>query len=439
MSQGKIACPPPEDAREPAFLRALQPEVVEMWILKHLGAGARLDDLRADYVRWKERDGCLVGYRVRLAYEGVPTEGYVTIRTAERHRVEDEAGRIEHRQGEVHDGLFTCALLPDEPVLLLAFPLDRVMPDLRRMVRASKVRSLLESLPEGWMPAGSRFSKSRSRCTLARYKPERRAVVRWDAAFLDTGGASVSTRTLWIRCYAEPLAVLNRAATDAARSSGVRTTRTLLVPHERLLVESHLDGAPWIAGTSSQDQSAARTLARLHLGRGPASLPIHGPLPELDRILCAVEDLARLRRELGATAAVIADTLARTVPAGSKAVFCHGDFHPGQVLIQDGDAGFCDFDRACLAPVAHDLATLYTHLLLADAGTADEHFAAFLEAYAQHAAVPEGTELAWWQACALVRAAIHPFRALRPDWPEKATEMLALAARICREKVETLV
>jgi len=432
--------PPPALAREPGFLRALELETVAALVQEHLGAGSTLCELRPDYVRWKESDGSLVGYRalVRCGDEEFAT--YVTARTAAPHRLADEADRLHHRADEDHAGLRAFAFLPGEDLLLLAFPIDRALNDLRRLVRASKLRNLVAAVCPGLIPDGFRISKSRSTCRIVRYKPERRAVLHWDLGLVDSNTPATSRRSLWVRCYAEAQASRTRTATDAAHAAGVACPRTLGQAHERLLLESHLDGRVWqpfgadATGASelAGSAAAAATLARLHGAALPAALPHHGPLAELDLVLRAAADLDRLAPDLGNLAHRLADRLAHEVPLASAPVLAHGDLHPEQVLLTVDGAGLVDFDRACIAPIALDLANLHAQCVAADLVRGAAVASRFAADYARHRPLPPARELSWWNACALIRSATTPFRALQRNWAVAALARLEHAAAALR-------
>ena len=430
MTSDRI-CPAPDSARDPGFLRALEMATVAELVQGALGAGAQLRELRPDYVRWKDHDGSLVGYRAIVEGPFGPSSTYVTARTAPAHRLHEEAERLHHRASEDYLGLHAFALLPGAEMLLLAFPIDRALNDLRRLVRASKLRNLVQAHCPALVPAGLRISKSRSSCDIVRYKPERRAVLHWNLGLVGPEETGEQRSSLWLRCYAEPTARRTQAATQAAADAGVVCPKTLAVVHDRLLMESHLAGELWrpFAPDASPTaiRGAAATLAKLHTAAQPASLPHHGPLAELDLVLRAAEDLERLGANLGQIAHQLADRLAHTVPLASEPVLAHGDLHSAQFLITAGGASLCDFDRACLAPSALDLANFRAHCIAADPEGGPAIAARFLSDYARHAALPGSRELSWWTACALVRSATTPFRNLRPEWPAEAAFLLRQA------------
>ncbi|MCA8977950.1 MAG: phosphotransferase [Planctomycetes bacterium] len=432
MSDSRI-CPPPESARDLGFLRGLELDTMLGLVQGRLAAGARVVELRPDYVRWKDRDGSLLGFRATLDGEDGVMSTYVTARTAAPERLANEAERLRQRTEERHRGLRGVRYLPEVDLLLLAFPIDRELRDLRRLVRTTRIRNLVQTHCPQLIPAGLRISKSRSRHDIVRYKPERRAVLHWDLGLVGSDDRELQRVSLWIRCHSEPHASRTRIATVAAAAAGVPCPTMLGSAHERLLLESHVDGEAWLPFSSRSQPdaaaAAAATLARLHDAELPTQLPGHGPLAELDRVFRAVEDLDALGAELGSAAHRIADRLARTVPPAAEPVLAHGDMHPGQVLLRPGSdtAGLCDFDRSCIAPAAFDLAAMLAHCLSADADNGEAVADRFLVEYRQRRRLPVQAELAWWNACALVCAAMSPFRGLRRDWPEAARRLLRRA------------
>ncbi|MCU0863439.1 MAG: phosphotransferase [Planctomycetes bacterium] len=422
-----LPIPMPGRGQDPALQQALDAEAIAALVQRHLLRSGELVALQPDYIRWKDLDGSLVGWRVTVRDDTGEHETYVTARTAPPHRLADEAGRLLHREEEDWAGLGAFSLSAAGDLLLLAFPIDRAMHDLRRLVRASKVRSLVTGTCPSVVPDGQRFSKSRSRFTLVRYKPERRAVLRWQLGTVDARGQRADGSTIWIRCHAEAQAPRTAVATAAAAAAGVRCPRTLGINHDRLMIESHLDGVPFAPAEHPRHLgAAAAAVARLHDSGAVSGLPLHGPVQELDLALRAAEDLGRLLPALQPRAEALADQLAARIPAAGPGVLAHGDLHPGQLLVADDDAALCDFDRACVAPVALDLATFRAHCERSDGARGATLAQAFATAYARHRELPAVDELDWWSASALLRGSVGPFRSLQHDWPQRC--QLALQA-----------
>ncbi|HEB54683.1 MAG TPA: aminoglycoside phosphotransferase family protein [bacterium] len=423
-------CPLPQGDVDDALRRAFDVEHIASVVRGTLCADAVLRTLQPAYVRFKGRDGSLVGFRSEIEHGGERHASYVTVRTAPPERLRTEFERIAHRADRVHLGVRGCALLAGDGLLLLAYPIDRIVRELRHMVRASKVRGLLLEHCPAWLPEGRRISKRHSSGAPVSYKPERRAVVCWQIGLMDDAGTFVRRQPVWLRLHAAEQAPRTRLATDAVRLGGVSAPRCLAVPHPRLMIEEHVEGTPWRAErvVSGDDLAAvAQAICRVHAAEAPPELPVHDAVAELDLALRCVDDLRRIDPALGARAAVIVDRLSAHVPTQDDLVLSHGDLHPEQLLLGER-VGLVDFDRACRAPRVHDLATLRAHLLSgAGAAGADPLFEAILAEYERSGRHVAAADLAWWSASALLRLAIGPFRRLRADWPAASAQGLAAA------------
>lgn len=428
-------CPIPATASTPAFQRALDRAFLQDLVRQQLGDGTTAVRLEPDYVRWKDVHGSIVGWHAEVGVGDQATRSYITVRTAPADRLADEAKKLAHRADEETDvWQRSLALVPAEELLLVAFPLDRQMPDLRRLVRASKVRSVVLGYRPDLVPESLRISKSRSHRHIVRYKPERRAVLRWDLGFKggDASAAEVDV-TLWFRLLAEPLPA-RTALAAAAAAAGVRVPALLSAPHDCLLLEAHIAGSAWTPGDRAPLGMVAEALARLHRGQLPPDAPRRDVADELDLAQRAAADLERLSPDHGRLAIEIAATLAGRLPEPAPLQLVHGDFHCGQLLLAD-DAGLCDFDRACAAPIGADLAAFHAHAVYDDLVHGDEFAAAMVAAYGARAPLPKASAIAWWNACALLRMAASPFRNLRADWPSASQTLLEHARRQAAEAV----
>lgn len=397
-------------------------------IERHLLAGAELADLRPRYVRYKELDGSLVGWQVETVLEGQRHGSYVTARSAALWRLVSEAERLGTRVGEIYSGLRSLALLEEEELLLLSFPVDRVLQDIRRMLRASRIRSLCLSQMPHIVPEGLRFSKRKSTVELVRYKPERRAVLRWLLGMVDASSAVKERKGIYIRIHAGALGPRVTRALQAAAEAGVRCPRPFAVPHPKLVIESELSGASPECLSKEHCAAAGELLSRLHGSEPPGDLPEWTGVQEMDSVLRACGDLDRLDGEAGRQARSIADRLSSWIPSTEKPRLLHGDFHQGQLLFDSGRAGLVDFDRAVVGNAAYDLASFHGHLFGIE--NADETSAALEETYGHAGELPSPRTLAWYKAAFVLRFAMTPFRTLRPDWPSCTGRMLEHAARM---------
>ncbi len=419
-------CPLPCGA-EASFAVAVDPERVRGWIAEHLLADRHLLACEPLSLRYKGGDGATVCWSVRFDGDGGVCDTFVTVRWADPLRLAREAQRLGRRASDVTPGVRGWALLDE--VLLVAFPIDRILRDLRRVCRPSSARTMIAKHFPDVVAPGYRISKRRSRMVVARYEPERRALLRWrlvtvDAALQRGPGAEVA-----VRLQGAPIARQAAAAGDAARATGIDTPRVVVV-HDRLALESVLAGHP-VADAPAWAERAGHQLARLHAAAPPMALRRHGALAELDRVLRVVGDFRRLDSGLAGRAATIADRLSRWVPTtGDDAVLSHGCFDVDHWLDVAGNLAIEGFDRAALAHPAWDLAMAWAGSRARDPSVAEAVADALSEGYrgASTAAMPAARVLGWYRACAAMRLALRPFQELRPDWPERAASMLDSAA-----------
>lgn len=112
------------------------------------------------------------------------------------------------------------------------------------------------------------------------------------------------------------------------------------------------------------------------------------------------------------------------VPA-APGVVSHGDFSLDQCLLGgDKAVWLTDLDRAAVAPVALDLATLVaTDLVAGRSGWVD-----VLDGYAAAGGLVERPEVpGGWVAAVLLSRITEPWRAQRPDWREETDRIVRLA------------
>jgi hypothetical protein len=92
---------------------------------------------------------------------------------------------------------------------------------------------------------------------------------------------------------------------------------------------------------------------------------------------------------------------------------CHRDFHPGQILIDDGHCGLLDFDTCCMSDPALDVGNLNAHLRLWElrtGGAADAFRQPFLDAASGGDMGFERRRIDLWTQVSLLRlAAIYCF------------------------------
>jgi len=99
--------------------------------------------------------------------------------------------------------------------------------------------------------------------------------------------------------------------------------------------------------------STLRRPAQWQTWTPPAGIPAG---PRLDSVIAAVDEL-------------------REIAPREHAVLCHDDYHPGNILFQDGElTGVIDWSAARLAPALSDVSYHRAHLAVVFAGDAPERF-----------------------------------------------------------------
>jgi aminoglycoside phosphotransferase (APT) family kinase protein len=125
------------------------------------------------------------------------------------------------------------------------------------------------------------------------------------------------------------------------------------------------------------------------------------------------------------------DLLARleeNAPDIAELVPSHGDFNISQFLEVDGALAVLDFDEACFAPRALDVASYAANLVSGrrgDLARADAALAALLEGYGP---APEG--LHWYLAASLLRRAPSPFRLHKRRWLQRTDAIVGAAEAV---------
>ena len=251
---------------------------------------------------------------------------------------------------------------------------------------------------------------------LVRYKPGRRAVLRYPGAYG--------------KLRADEAGATHVAVARALIAAGVRTPEPLEyraelgmalyeeVPGTRLAT---LRGG----GLEEWMEPVAATLAQLH-ATPVTALREHSMEAELADLHAAAATAAAL----GAAAHDLADELARRLSAlpPLPATTIHGSFHDDQVLVDPHGITLLDLDSAACGDPRLDVG----------------HFAAYLTAAGEEAARERflhacgaGPEVLMFEAAALLRWSSLPFRDLEPDWRAAVAQRVDLARQRLASSVMT--
>jgi thiamine kinase-like enzyme len=282
-----------------------------------------------------------------------------------------------------------------------------------------------------------------------RYKPGSRCTVLADVGYAADGAAPAPPGTVVLKTHSRHKGRFAWEAMDALwqRRQAWQEAVTLAEPlayleQENVLVQTAvakectlkelvrdamLDPSEQRLATLRDELArSARALAAVHTSGAvyPWSTTFEAELANVDDQVAALSRSApRVETAAGPLLRRLAEIDA-SVPA-DPLVAAHRDFSPGQVLVYDGTVGIVDFDDACMAEPALDLARFRAKLrdtgmhVLARGGQpasgdaldrslrlTDELCDHFLDAYREHADV-SSTRLEMWEACQLFIMLLH--------------------------------
>lgn len=463
---------PPPDAALPKLPAAFDGDAIAAAITRHwppaIAGEVTVAGFEPTWLRYKPDASCVV--RGALTFErgrergadpaagaapSAPTWATVTLYADDRARtVARDGGSLARLAADAYarHGGPKCrhAHLADLDAVLQLAPVDRRVPWLVEATAPGAAARLLGRSP------GPDIDPASLDLDLIRHVPERKAVLRIAARRAGSCGGGDPDGAL---AYAKI-----HARRDAAALAGLQ--RDLVargLPVGALLaVDAHLHATVVAAvpGTTLRALRAAgaATVAPL----AAASVTALGRLHALDDACRAAGGLARRTGPHEADAVVAAATyldrlgdgrwgagrLAERIAAALadapwRARVVHGDWYDRQVLAGPSGLRLIDFDEAALGDPALDFGTFMAHYsawaAVTDVGgdraaaaeaaaTAEAARAAVVSAVSGRDAMTARLSTLY-EAAALVRLAVHPFRRLDPAWPDACAAVLAVAER----------
>ncbi|MEA2269156.1 MAG: hypothetical protein QOC64_1766 [Solirubrobacteraceae bacterium] len=196
----------------------------------------------------------------------------------------------------------------------------------------------------------------------------------------------------------------------------------------RLTVQPAIDGVPVLRERAAAFAAAAGAMLRtLHEADVPDLEPV-SPQRLLNTVAAAGTLVATVAPELAPQVRRLVRRLAAATPHGLAVAPAHGDYNLSQFLDVDGALAVLDFDEACLAPPALDVAAYAANLVSGrpgDLDAAEPALEALLDGYGDR---PEG--LRWYLAASIARRAPTPFRRHKRRWPERMASILDAAEAV---------
>lgn len=398
------------DPMLPALATVLDP-VAFSTLIGQLVEGATPASACITYLRYKPGASCLVGYQLDM--DGASLDVYAIARPRDAHDKFAKARKRVSVPGALGRGRI---VIEDQGLIVGTFPNDDVLRALPRLMGAATRGELLGTLlperPDLWNGA----------IELLRYKPERRYV----ACLHGESGTRAVLKMYSNSDFAR--AELNAAQLMSGRI--LRLPRRLGCSHKRqMLAFGWADGRllSELLAAKQPDEDAlrgvGRALGELH-EQEPGRLAMRSQETHARSLFRAAQGVANVCPELRIRAHQAARELGRRLvasPMQPRAV--HGDFHPGQVLVDPAGIAILDLDEAALSDPVADIgsfaAQLERDVLLGrmTASHASSALETLQEGYASVARRPSPEHLVLHAAAALLRLAPEPFRQREPDWP----------------------
>ncbi len=429
---------PPQDAALPGLGTALDGGAVANLLTGNLPAdqASKVGILacRPSYIRYKPGTNATILYDVRLRDRdsGEVFEAPIHLRLfaddrARRLWAKPQLHALVERAGRWHHAPWAGSAVPIPELAALAqvYPLDLDLPAL--VDAASPV--VMDQRLRATRPRGAEPERTLAAAELVRYKPGRKALLRYRLGDDPRGAAFAKLHTDgrggWIRdltlalsrdglptplplAYLDDLHLLVHAATPGTPLWSLRgepAFAAAMDPFAAALSDLHASTHPGLplATVATFADATAATATAIEI--------VHPPV--VRRVRRLAEEIAR---GLGGIAPVTATV--------------HGDCSPDQVLVDGTGITLIDFERAGLGHPLLDVGTFLAHLTadVAKNGCAgvEDARGAFLEAYGKRRPVTEA-DVRLIEAGALLGLAIGPFRRLEQDWPETVERLVDLA------------
>lgn len=351
----------------------------------------------------------------RVSFTGGPDgpvpDAMITVHQGPPWRIQRDQRHFEGRAERAVPGeLAGCSLEGDE-TMVVAFPSDHRLRDLRWLHRPSNLIQLVVTSGVDTPGRNERFSKRRSVCSVLRYVPEQRAVLRWELPIIDDTTGEVR-RSVSVHALVDGRAPAldPQIVARSLASIGVRVPIVLARPHAGVVLETTVPGRSW-HGEPEHAENLGAAIARLHGARTADDAPRTGVVDELDRVLTAARLLEASDAGLGNSAFAVADALAMCPPSPCPLAMLHGSLRPSRFRVRDGRPGLVGLSHAIVGSAAMDLASLWSDANWDsfDAGWMPR----FEQGYASVRPLPEPSTRSWFLAAAMVRTACR--RGIEPS------------------------
>jgi len=412
----------PARAGEPGLVAPAPEELLELVSARLLRPGApKPHTAELTYARWKPGTSITAGYAVEFADGERRT---VSLKRYAGSKADALFRRVqaEPRADTTDDRLKPRAVLPQRGLHLWAFPHDRALPGLERLLDLLRTARMLAELG---LFAPLEMRPGPSQVEVLRYKPERRAVLGLRLALRPPGHGPRTWKRLAARALVPGQAARLAVERRALEGHPVLPELLAVQPRTGLVLEEWLDVRTQDPDTFDHAPQAGVALAALHRSARPARSASR-------RDPAALRALFELDPELTAASAGLEE------PSARDTCWIHGDFHPDQVAFErDGGATrLLDLDGLGAGDPARDLATwIADHLALDEAVDFERASGPLLAGYrAGGGEAPEPAHLGDCVVWALVQLAAGRVRRLERGAVERALALLRRARSIAPQR-----
>lgn len=378
------------------------------------------------YIRYKRATNCLVGFRG--TYRQNPVHLYARLhRPGEASKANKALQKPLANSSLGPGGL----LLQDHCLLCMFFPNDRELQVVHKLDDPAFRADCLNRLLSGGVSAED------CDLSLLRYKPERRWV----------GRIRVGDEHQYLIKAHDRKFALN---TTTGIQNSLQEASLHIRPRLGVIASHRLALYPWIPGRqlgkdadADQLSRIGSQLARLHSLNSITSIPLSEQADKAPE--------AQLRTALDSIADIAPDQVPRTEeltetilklwygqPHTLTKIRCriHGDFSSDQVIMDDDQPWFIDFDRTTISHPTHDLGSFLARLhhehisgILSTTQLAT-HSQALIKGYCETSDWPLAALVRPATALELLKLAPEAFRRRMPDWPERLNQVLTRTGQI---------
>lgn len=412
-------------------------------------AAGVVSQCRVAYVRYKPNTNCLASYAVTFAPSGSDQTSTIWL-SGKCYTEADFSVALSKRSALTFESLLGITrpiILREERIIILPAEQDPLMAGLQTAFNSRKLVRLLHKHLEDYPKKLWRISDRRCNLDFIRFKPEKRAVLRLSTKVVSRDSGEKRKVVWYIRAYANASGLRLHQLMSELRenfsenpSVGVATSLAA-IKEKNLLIMDHADGIPLEGQLSDSKivetiERVGHALALLHTFRS-TGVPVFPFREQLSDIASNALSLKVLLPDAAGVIDKIVSTLHSRKPKGntSSARFVHGDFHPGQILIDSGRIVILDFDRAHIGDPFCDLgnfaACLHLFEMRSEITNASDLIKKLIASYSGVAGNGiDMDRIRFWTIAGLFGLAVSPFRLQRPGWRSEITTILDRCAQL---------